>query len=56
MVWIIDILLYMIIGKDDKFWAGHYGTQMSTAIVRVKSQVNTDDTDQYEDVISDMVS
>jgi hypothetical protein len=37
-------------GKDDKFWAGHFGIRMSGAEVRVKRETKPAADDAYSDI------
>lgn len=37
-------------GKDDKFWAGHFGVKMSGAEVRVKRETEANPDDKYCDL------
>ena len=38
-------------GKDDKHWAGHFGVIISSAVIRVKSDVTVATDDAFVDVI-----
>ncbi|XP_033745872.1 LOW QUALITY PROTEIN: uncharacterized protein LOC117331312 [Pecten maximus] len=37
-------------GKDDKYWAGHYGPLMSTSVVRVKRETQPAPDDSFTDI------
>ncbi|XP_060078987.1 uncharacterized protein LOC132558436 [Ylistrum balloti] len=37
-------------GKDDKYWAGHYGPLISTSVVRVKRETHPAADDSYKDI------
>ena len=42
---------YYNIGKDDKFWGGHFGVITSCATIRVQRESTPTDDDQYADII-----
>ena len=46
----------LISGRDNKFWAGHFGSYASGAMLRVKSEVAPDDSDQDGDVVESKLS
>ena len=50
------IIFYFYVGRDDKFWAGHFGSYASAAVLRVKSEVAADDSDQDGDVVESKLS
>ncbi len=45
------INLSCILGKDDKYWGGHYGVIMSNAIVRVRREAKSAPADAFVDII-----
>ena len=46
-----EIMTFYTSGKDDKFWAGHYGAISSAAQVRVKRESKAAPDDEYRDVV-----
>ena len=45
-----------VLGRDDKYWAGHFGSWTSAAMVRVKSDTNPAENDAKRDVVEDQLS
>ena len=43
--------MILLPGKDDKYWAGHFGPWMSNATVRVKRESKHAVGDDYSDVL-----
>jgi hypothetical protein len=43
-------LITLILGKDDKYWAGHFGVYMSGAEIRVRRESNPAEGDSYSDI------
>ncbi|XP_072039857.1 uncharacterized protein [Amphiura filiformis] len=43
-------------GRDDKYWAGHFGTTTSAAMVRVKTDTSPAENDAKHDVVEDKLS
>jgi len=43
-------LITLILGKDDKYWAGHFGICMSGAEIRVRRESNPAEGDSYSDI------
>ena len=38
-------------GRDDKYWAGHYGAMSSNAVVRVQRETRASDSDAFCDIV-----
>ena len=52
-VYVIDekyIFIPVLIGNDDKYWGGHFGTMISNAVLRVKNEISAAKDDAYADV------
>ncbi|XP_071175248.1 uncharacterized protein [Mytilus edulis] len=49
----VRIVAFTSKGKDDKFWAGHYGPFMSAAQIRVRRESNPAKDDSYTDILQD---
>ncbi|VDI57556.1 Hypothetical predicted protein [Mytilus galloprovincialis] len=47
----VRIVAFTSKGKDDKFWAGHYGPFMSAAQIRVRRESNPAKDDSYTDIL-----
>lgn len=43
-------MVLLLSGKDDKFWAGHFGPLMAGAFVRLKRESKPAEGDKYADV------
>ena len=51
------ILLHATVsGRDDKYWAGHFGAWTSNAVVRVKTDTSPAENDAKCDVVEDKLS
>ena len=53
---LIDVLNLLYKGRDNKGWAGHFGSLASAAMVRVKSDAKPAENDGNSDVVEDTVS
>ncbi|XP_071959589.1 uncharacterized protein [Antedon mediterranea] len=47
----LRLISFQTTGRDDKYWAGHFGVMISTACLRVKSETTAAAGDVYEDII-----
>lgn len=43
-------LITLILGKDDKYWAGYFGVYMSGAEIRVRCESKPAEGDSYSDI------
>ena len=53
----LGIYIYIYIsnsGKDNKYWAGHFGVMMSSAQIRVRNESKTAEGDSYTDITKEV--
>lgn len=48
--WFFNDIILFSVGKDDKYWGGHYGVIMSNSVIRVKREVHSAEGDKFEDI------